>query len=166
LRAKDLNDRRRVDPETQRNRDAEIARLRARNVPHRDIAEWLNMSRGAVQKAVRRHQKLADALSTEEPGNVVALIIDELSADDVADDPEQWRRLNALERYRLPHEPQALALVDAGHPLPPVHDDDHALCCIAHGIDPDWRPDERDTASWREGVDRARGETDDDADDW
>jgi hypothetical protein len=52
------NERRRVDPETQRNRDREAAQLRREGVPFRVIASQLNMSLGAVQKALRRAQKL------------------------------------------------------------------------------------------------------------
>jgi hypothetical protein len=56
----------------------------------------------------------------------------------------------------LSHEPQALALVAAGHRMPPIHDDDHARCCVANGLDPSWRPyDHGDAQSWREGVNRA-----------
>jgi DNA-binding CsgD family transcriptional regulator len=47
-----------VDPETQRNRDREVAQLRREGVPFRVIADRLGMSLGAVQKALRRAQKL------------------------------------------------------------------------------------------------------------
>ena len=73
---RDPNDRRRVDPETQRNRDAEVARLRSQGTPFRAIAERLGMSLGAVQKAVRRSQKrLTAAMATGEPGDVIAAAI-------------------------------------------------------------------------------------------
>lgn len=62
---KDPNDRRRVDAETQRNRDAEIARLRRANVPFRVIADRLNMSVGAVQKALFRAHKAEAAMARE-----------------------------------------------------------------------------------------------------
>jgi hypothetical protein len=69
----------------------------------------------------------------------------------------------------LRHEPAPLALVGSGRHLPPIHDDDHALCCIAHGLDPHWRPDDDTGGSWRGGVDRAlSGDsgTDRDDSDW
>jgi hypothetical protein len=46
-------------------RDAEVVRLRAAHVPFRAIAERLNMSLGAVQKALRRYQKREHELSPE-----------------------------------------------------------------------------------------------------
>ena len=102
---RDPNDRRRVDAETQRRRDAEVARMRRAGVPFRTIASRLDMSLGAVQKSVRRAQKLADVLATGEPGDVVAAVCDdELRAADVtcAADVE---RLSELERWRLRHMP-------------------------------------------------------------
>ena len=69
---RDPNDRRRVDAETQRSRDAEVARLRRQGVPFRTIAGRLDMSLGAVQKSLRRAQKLAEAMAGGEPGDVVA----------------------------------------------------------------------------------------------
>jgi hypothetical protein len=60
---RDPNDRRRADAETRRNRDAEVARMRRAGVPFRTIASRLDMSLGAVQKSVRRAQKLADGPS-------------------------------------------------------------------------------------------------------
>jgi hypothetical protein len=76
---RDSNDRRRVDPEAMRERDAEIAKMRRVGVPFRTIAERLSMSLGAVQKADRRARKLADALATGEPAAVVALVDDEMT---------------------------------------------------------------------------------------
>jgi len=46
-------------------RDAEVARLRPAHVPFRAIAERLNMSLGAVQKALRRYQKREQEISPE-----------------------------------------------------------------------------------------------------
>jgi DNA-binding NarL/FixJ family response regulator len=60
------NDRRRVDAETQRRRDTEVARMRRAGVPFRTIASRLDMSLGAVQKSLRRAQKLADAMASGE----------------------------------------------------------------------------------------------------
>lgn len=81
--ANDPNDRRRVDAETQRRRDAEVARLRRSGATFRAIAERLGMSLGGVQKALRRAQKLAEAVAGEEPGDVVAVLDDDLRAADV-----------------------------------------------------------------------------------
>ena len=101
---RDPNDRRRVDAEIQRNRDAEVARMRRAGVPFRTIASRLDMSLGAVQKAARRAQKLADAMASGEPGDVVAVLDDELRAADVT-----WvadiAKLSPLEHYRLRHMP-------------------------------------------------------------
>jgi hypothetical protein len=106
FRKPDPNDRRRVDAETQRNRDAEIARLRAAGVPYRAIAGPFGMSLGAVQKAVaraaKRAQKLADAMATGEPGNVVAVIDDEMTVEDIQT-TEDIEKLNELELYRCRH---------------------------------------------------------------
>jgi hypothetical protein len=100
---RDLNDRRRVDAETQRNRDAEVARMRREGVPFRTIASRLDMSLGAVQKAARRAQQLADAMAGGEPGDVVAAVCDdELKCAD-AQTPEDVERLSELERWRLRH---------------------------------------------------------------
>ena len=142
--------RRRWEPEGQRERDAEILRLYHAKVSQRDIAKRLGCSLGTVQYIIRREkraQQLPDALG--EPGNVPTVISDEgLCAEDVADRPELWFKCNPLERYRLlHHQPQVLGLVAAGHRLPPIHDDDHAACCVAHGVDPDWTPDSYDTVS-------------------
>jgi hypothetical protein len=160
--AKDPNDRRRLDAEDARKRDAEVVRLRAANVPFRVMAARLNMSLGAVQKSVRRAQKLSDALATGEPGNVVAALDDELSAEDV-NSPDDIERLNALELHRLgyytPESPQRRALAAwtpsyewvAAHPprLPTVYP-------ISDG------------ESWREHCDRVMGDSETDAadDDW
>ena len=92
-----------VDAETQRRRDAEVARMRRAGVPFRTIAERLDISLGAVQKALRRAQKLADALTGGEPGDVVAAVCDdELKCYD-AQTPEDVEQLSALERWRLRH---------------------------------------------------------------
>jgi len=116
---KDPNDRRRVDPQAMRNRDAEVARLRRQGVPFRVIGERLDMSLGAVQKAVRRAQKrerLAAALAGGEPDDVVAVIADdELTCDDVTC-VDDVARLNELELHRLryfaPDSPQRVALAE------------------------------------------------------
>jgi hypothetical protein len=125
----DPNDRRRLDAEDLRNRDAEVARLRGHGVPFRVIAARLNMSLGAVQKSVRRAQKLSGAPSTGEPASVLTAVSDELSAEDVRT-PGDCERLNALELHRLryypPDSPQRRALAAwvpspawvAAHPAP------------------------------------------------
>jgi hypothetical protein len=115
------------------------------------IAERLNMSLGSVQKSVRRQQKLAAAMAGGEPGAVVAAITDDVAAEDLTAeqlaDPDVWRQLDPLERNRFGHIP--------GGKRVPLHDDDHQLCCIAHGLDPDWRPGEHHV-SWRAGVEATR----------
>ena len=94
-----------MDAETQRNRDAEVARMRRAGVPFRTIACRLDMSLGAVQKSLRRSQKLADAMAGGEPGDVVAAVCDdELRAADVTCVAD-IERLSELERYRLRHMP-------------------------------------------------------------
>ncbi len=100
---RDPNDRRRVDAETQRNRDVQVARLRSQGVPFRTIASRLDMSLGAVQKSLRRAQKLTDAMASREPGDVLVVALDdELKAADVAC-VEDIDRLSELEYYRLRH---------------------------------------------------------------
>ena len=102
------NARRRVDAEAQRNRDAEVARMRRAGVPFRTIASRLDMSLGVVQKSLRRSQKLAEAMATGEPGDVVAVVIDdELKAGDVRR-PEDVERLTEFERWRLQHPDRQL----------------------------------------------------------
>jgi hypothetical protein len=155
---KDPNDGRRVDAETQRQRDAEVMRLRRTGTPFRAIAERLDMSLRAVQKAARRAQKLTDALTTGEPGNVIAAVTDdEMTAEDVAA-AEGVTRLNALELYRLGFVPDLPADVRAAKAtawaaLPrPV-----TTYPVSNG------------GSWTAGVDRAMssdGGTDADDDGW
>ena len=148
---KDPNDRRRIPQEAMNRRDAEVAKMRRQGVPFRSIAERLDMSLGAVQKAAKRAQELSDA-----PGNVLAAV-DKMTADDVRE-PGDVARLNTLELYRLkfvsdlPVDIQAAAM-SAWQARPresttyPVSDDD------GH--------------SWREGVERAISDSGvDAADDW
>ena len=97
---KDPNDRRRIDAEAQRERDAEVARMRRANVPFRVIAARLGTSLGAIQKSVRRSQKLAAAVAAD----VDAVLDDGLTCEDVQT-PEDVELLNPLERWRLRHEP-------------------------------------------------------------
>jgi hypothetical protein len=63
-------------------------------VPFRTIAERLDMSLGAVQKSVRRSQKLADAMATGQPGDVLA------AGDDLGVLLEAASRGGALARHR------------------------------------------------------------------
>src|SRR6478736_4189450 len=134
------NDRRRVDAETQRKRDAEVAGMRRAGVPFRTIAERLNMSLGAVQKALRRSQNLAAVYPA--------------AVDDVVYSPDEWPKaattppvgdgwqvLNPVERWRY--------AMQTGRRDIPIHDDDHRRCCLAYGIDPNWRPDMGGSASHR-----------------
>ena len=114
--ARDPNARRRVDGQAQRDRDAEVARMRGDRVPFRRIAEELNMSLGGVQESLRRSQKrrseapavaeakrLTAAMATGEPGDVIAAAIDaELKCADVQS-VEDCERLSGLEKYRLMH---------------------------------------------------------------
>ena len=80
----DPNHRRLVDADTQRRRDAEVARMRRAGEPFRTIAARLDMSLGVVQKSLRRAQKLADAIAAGQPGDVVAAVCDdELKCYDV-----------------------------------------------------------------------------------
>jgi hypothetical protein len=101
--------RRRVDGQAQRERDAEVARMRGDRVPFRRIAEELNMSLGAVQESLRRSQRrMTAALATGEPGDVLQALTmaqdAELKCADVQS-VEDCERLSGLERYRLRHEP-------------------------------------------------------------
>ena len=101
----DPNCRPRIGAEAQRDRDAEVARLRWDGVPFRRIAERLDMSLGAVQKSMWGSQKFADALAGGGPGDLVAAVSDdELRAADVTCVAD-IERLCALERYRLRHMP-------------------------------------------------------------
>ena len=113
-----LNDRRRVDGQTQRNRDAEVARMRRAGVSYRAIASGLDMSLGAVQKSLRRAQKLADAMAGGEPGDVVAMVCDdELKCADVQT-PEDVERLSELERWRLRHLDTPMGRAERERPWP------------------------------------------------
>ena len=87
--------RRRVDPQTQRERDAEVARMRASGVPFRATAAAMGMSLAACRSRCGG-QKFADALATGSPGDVVAVVDDELTCEDVQT-PEDVQRLNKLE---------------------------------------------------------------------
>ena len=99
---RDPTDRRRVDRQAQRNQDAEVARMRGDRVPFRTIAERLDMSLGAVQKSLRRSQKLTDAMATGEPGDVLQALSAETKCGDVQS-VEDCERLSPLEKYRLMH---------------------------------------------------------------
>jgi hypothetical protein len=113
------NDRRRIDREAMNRRDSEVAGMRRQGVPFRVIAERLNMSLGAVQKAVRRAQMVPVGELGPRAGDI-----------DPAD-PDGWRQLNPVERYRFG--------MLTGRRVP-AHDEDHSLCCLQYGLDPDWRP--------------------------
>lgn len=145
----DPTSRRRWDPEDQRKRDDEIMRLLASgDFSQRDIAKKMDCTLGTVQNVKRREekkrQKIAAAMATGDPEQVLTALDDELTVEEVADQPERWPELNPLERYRLRHQRAALALVAEGFCLPPIHDVDHQLCCIARGDDPDWQPYDAD----------------------
>jgi hypothetical protein len=119
--------------------------------------------RRCLDRTAKRAQKLDAALAGGEPGDVVAAVCDDLAAEDLTPDeladPDVWRQLDPLERYRFAYIP--------GGRRVPLHDDDHQLCCIRHGLDPDWSHDDSGQ-SWRAGVDRAMaGDIGTDAaDDW
>ena len=127
----DPNDRRRVDPEAQRARDAEVAGLRRSGVPFRQIAAALGMSLGSVQKALARATK-----SSQQESASAVLADERVYAEDLTreqlEDFNVWRQLDPLERFRFAHIP-------GGRPVP--RDDDHQQCCIRHSLDPDARPD-------------------------
>ena len=122
---RDPNRRRRVDPEQQRNRDAEIARIRRQTppVPFSNIARRLTMSVGVVQKSVRGQQKFdqqiaeLDAVIAGYDNDGSMMAVDVLTAADVG-------QLDELERHRLRHfapdspQRQALAAWTATHPQP------------------------------------------------
>ena len=56
-----------------------------------------------LQRAQKREQQLSDALTTGEPGNVLAVVCDdELTAEDARTSIDV-ERLGGLERYRLRH---------------------------------------------------------------
>ena len=142
----DPNHRRRVEPETQRARDAEVARMRRAGVPFRTIASRLDMSLGAVQKSLRRAQKLAEALAGGEPAEVVAAVLDdELKCYDVtcAADVE---RLSELERWRLRHLPGEFGDAERARVYTR-----HAAGLDGEPVAPTVYP-VSDGHSWREGV--------------
>ena len=118
------NDRRRVDAETQRRWDAEVARMRQAGVWYRTIARRLDVSLGAVQKSVRRSQKLAEAMAGGESGDVVAVVCDdELRAADVTCVAD-IAKLSPLERYRLRHMPGEFGDAERARPWT-----EHAVVC-------------------------------------
>jgi hypothetical protein len=100
--------------------DEDVVRLRATGISLRKIARQLGMSVAGVQRALAR---------TGGPPTAVVEHWEDLP------DPTQWWRLNAMERWRVNHHIPA--------PGVPIHDTDgaHRLCCLAHGVDPDYRPD-------------------------
>jgi hypothetical protein len=98
-----------VDAETQRIRDAEVARMRRAGVPFRRIARRLEMSLGCGQKAARRAQELVDAVAGGEPGDVVAAVCDDQLKCADAQTPEDVERLNELERWRRLDTPMGRA---------------------------------------------------------
>jgi hypothetical protein len=89
--------------------------------------------------------KLADAMATGEPGNVVAVITDELICEDVQS-PDDVPKLNTLELYRLAFVPDLPADVRAAR----------ATAWAAISRQPDTGRVYSDGGqSWRAGVDRA-----------
>jgi len=155
VNSEDPTIRRRCDREAMNERDERAWKLQRQGLSVRAIARELGMPPSSVQRCLERVVKRQDASALGADDHLPVMVDTELYADEVADQPELWHQLNPLERYRLRHQPAALALVAEGHRLPPVHDEDHLDCCVRHGIDPDWRPDDDGGRSWREGVDRA-----------
>jgi hypothetical protein len=139
--------RRRQDREAMNRRDRRAWELQRRGWSVRAIARELGIPASSVQRCLERARKRAGAGVLRAPDHLLPLLDTDPTAENVADDPSRWRALNALERYRLRHEPAAAALVDAGHRLAPVHDDDHRLCCLAHGIDQHWTSDAHGAAA-------------------
>ncbi len=144
-------------------RDERIRELHERGLSLRAIGRRVGLRRQQV------HRILA-AMATGEPGEVVAVLAadEELHAahitvDMIAADPDIWRRLSCLERY---------AHIEGGWWVPP-HDPDHQMCCVAHGIDPDWfDPEKRamrapQSREWvRGGVIPSGDDLDECDDDW
>jgi hypothetical protein len=153
----DPNDRPRLDTERKNARDADVWARRLAGQSFRQIARAIGIPASSVQRCFQRASKREAARQQ--------LVLDVApaearAADEVATIPELWPALSALERYRLSHLSEALA---SSHAIPPLHDPDHQLCCIAHGHDPNWRPDDG-TGSWREVADHVRA--DDTDGDW
>ncbi len=162
----DPNDRRRVDAEAQRNRDAEVARMRRQGTPFRTIAERLNVSLGCVQKSLRRTQKLTDAMASGRPDAVVAAVVDDSMDAENVQVPEDVERCNILEierlRYYESDSPQRRALA-AWTPSPAWQ--------AAHPARPPRAPNgkvrDRNAGSWRENCDAAMSDDSGDGfDDW
>jgi hypothetical protein len=154
-RTPDPNDRRRVDAEAMRERDAEVTKMRRAGVPFRAIAELMGISLGAVLRSVRR-AKPTDVLTTGESAVVVALVDDELTCDDAAC-PADVERLNTLELYRLAFVPDLPAEVRAAR----------ATAWAALPREPTTYPvSDNASHSWREGVDHALSYDADSDDNW
>ncbi len=116
--------RRRLDRERQNAKDTDVWRRRRAGQSFRQIARALGLPGvSAVQRCYER--------ASRRRAELAPLSVDVgMTAEDAADHPSRWHTLNPLERWRLRH------IIHAPAPLPPIHDDDHARCCIAHGIDP------------------------------
>jgi DNA-binding CsgD family transcriptional regulator len=99
---KDPNDRRRIPQEAMNQRDAEVARLRRAGVAFRAIGERLDMSLGAVQKALARAQKRS--LEHELDAALAGYANPDMLADD-ARTPADVAALDSLQYYRLRHLP-------------------------------------------------------------
>ena len=159
--------RRRLDREAARERDNQCWALHRRGLRPRAIGRELNIPASSVQRCLDRARKRADAEALGAPADVLEMMSTDLTAEDVAGQPELWFRLNPLERHRLRYLAEVHALCKQGHGIPPEHDEpNHIDCCIRNGLDPNWAPDQHDTVSWGQGVDRAMGRTDPDDDDW
>lgn len=151
----DPNDRKRLDAESFMAREQEIWRLHVQNYTVRAIARELGCPRTSVHRTIMQRRKLADAMATGEPGNVVAVITDELICDDVQS-PDDVPKLNTLELYRLAFVPDLPADVRAAR----------ATAWAAISRQPDTGRVYSDGGqSWRAGVDRAMaGDSGTDAD--
>jgi Helix-turn-helix domain len=102
--------RRRLDPDEQRRRDAEIWRLYREGVSQRNIARSLGVSLGTVQHVIRREKRARKPLG-QSVDSELGVLAGELPADVDLSDPGNIAVLrdlarepdNPLYRYRLRH---------------------------------------------------------------
>ncbi|MGB8504986.1 hypothetical protein [Mycobacterium sp.] len=141
-------------------REAEIWRLHLQGMSVREIESALGCPRTTVHRAIKKRRKLAEAMATGEPGNVVAVMTDdEMMAEDVQT-AEDIERLNELELHRLRYYPA----------------DSPQQRALAEARERGWRSPSRpeptvypvsDGHSWRVGCDAAMSDDSGvDADDW
>jgi IS30 family transposase len=93
----DPSSRRRLSAEQAHTIRAEILRLHAAGLSVREIAR-------AVGKRTSVHRVIQEFRRSDVDAELDAIIAgydDGMRAEDVADRPDQWHRLNALERHRV-----------------------------------------------------------------